>query len=94
MTAPAAAASASAERGGGHHRIRRGQPHRPGLLAAQHLPDVARQDHRVGVDAPQQSDREQLRHRAIRGSAGRRVAGASDGRAFQQPVQQLPLRFV
>ena len=81
-------------RGGGHHRIRRRQPHRSGSLAAHYLPDVARQDHRVGVDSPQQPDRNQLRHGAIRGSTGCRVAGASQRRALQQPVQQLALRLV
>ena len=81
-------------RGGGHHRIRRREPHRSGFLAAHHLPDVARQDHRVGVDSPQQPDRNQLWHRAIRGSTGCGVAGASQRRALQQPVQQLALRVV
>ena len=92
--APAAAASASAGRGGGDHRIRRRQPRRSGFLAAQHLPDVARQDHRVGIDSPQQSNREQLWHWAIRGSAGCGVAGAPQRRAFQQSVQHLALRLV
>ena len=39
-------------------------------------------------------DRKQLRHWAIRGSAGCGVAGAPQRRAFQQPVQHLALRVV
>ena len=66
MTAPAAAASTVLGCGGRNDRVGRRQLHRAGLLAAQHLPDVAGQDHRLGVDPSQQTHRQQLRHRPIR----------------------------
>ncbi|COY35934.1 Uncharacterised protein [Mycobacterium tuberculosis] len=49
------------------------------MFAAQHLPDVAGQDHRFGIDSSQQAHRQQPRHGSIRWRAGCGVASAPHG---------------
>ncbi len=94
MTAPAAAASQSSARSGRNDRVGRRQLRRAGLLAAQHLPDVAGQDHGLRVDPSQQPDRQQVRHRPIRGRAGRGVAGPPHRGPFEQLLQHVALAWV
>ena len=89
ITAPAATASTSATvvvdtAGSGWVSSKRS-----GHLAAQHLADQPRQDHRFGVDLAQQTGGQQPLHRPVRRRARRRVAGSSHRRALQQPLQQI-----
>ena len=80
--------------GGRHDGVGCRQRHRAGLLTAQHLSDVARQDHRLGIDASQQANRQQVRHRPIRRRAGRGVAGTPHRGSFEQLVQHVALCLV
>ncbi len=69
-------------------------PDGSGKLAAQHLADQARQDHRVGVDLSQQPGRQQSLHRAVRRGARGGVAGPTHRRALQELLQEVGLSVV
>ncbi|CAG6985824.1 hypothetical protein MAP44135_3171 [Mycobacterium avium subsp. paratuberculosis] len=81
-------------RRGRHHRVGRTQLQGAGLLAAQHLPHVAGQDHRLGVEAPQQPHGQQLGHRPVGGCARRSIAGAAHRGALEKFLQHVELRRV
>ena len=81
-------------RRGRHHGVGCRQPDGSGKLAAQHLADQARQDHRVGVDLSQQPGRQQTLHRTVRRGACGGVAGPTHGRALQELLQEVGLSVV
>ena len=86
--APAAAASASEALvvSAPGERPRCGELHGCGLLAAEHLADLTRQDHRVGVHLTQQTRGQQSLHRAIRRGSGSGIPGAAHRGTLEQAV--------